>query len=613
MRVGFPIHELENRTLLLFYRTTRWPAGSGADGCGRPDRNERTTGSVERKTGAPSRHPRRHRRHKLPSTTQTSAGFTTVGVGQPAYAETWINSAIPAQDIAGVIWQVTYKPRNSQAVLEDSPLPANVPIWEPSDREIARVAGRTMLRPDVPGMYVLSATVTAGSSGTATVAQTIIAGTYTGKTACLTCHSGGLAEVKAPAWAGTRHSFIFKEGVEGANSDHYGANCMGCHVVGYDANAKADNGGFDDIAKKLGWTLPHPEAGVYKTVPAELQNLGDIQCENCHGPGSQHVKSGGNSVEISVSRNTGTCAPCHDAPAHHIKQGEWVNSRHAVATREAAGAGHEGCVSCHTGNGFIDTVSQKPVTTAYSAVNCVACHEPHGQTVGEKPMHLVRTVATVTLKDGTKITEGGAGLLCMNCHQSRQNGPVYAATAAASSRFSPHHGPQADMLAGTNGYNYGMKIPSGSHGKLVEDSCAGCHMQAVAEADKSYTHMGGHTFAMAWAGPDGKTRIENSANCVKCHGEKAETFNFATIDYDGDGKFEGVQTEVQGLLDQLSALLPPDNAKKDALTINSSWTRAQLQAGFNWNFVKEDKSLGVHNTAYAVGLLKASIADLTKK
>ncbi len=550
--------------------------------------------------------------YKLASTTQMSAGFTTVGVGQPAYAEVQINSAIPEKDIAGVIWQITYKPRTSSAVLEDSPIPANVPAFEPSDRPVARIAGRTMLRPDVPGMYILQGIVTAGSSGTATVAQTIIAGTYVGKAACLYCHSGGLAEVKAPDWAKTRHSFIFREGVEGANSDHYGANCIGCHSVGYDANAKAVNGGFDDVAKKLGWTLPHPEAGVYKTLPDELKNLGDIQCENCHGPGSQHVKSGGNVIEISVSKNSNTCAVCHDAPTHHIKQGEWVNSRHAVVTREASGAGHESCVGCHTGNGFIDSVNQvTPPDTAYSSVSCNSCHEPHGQTKGEKSAHLVRNLTAVTLKDGTKITEGGTGLLCMNCHQARQNGPVYAATAAASSRFGPHHGPQADMLAGTNGFTYGQKIPGGSHGKLVENSCVGCHMQETAETAKGFTHIGGHTFTMAWKSEDGKA-YESSEACVKCHGEKAESFNFATIDYDGDGQYEGVQTEVQHLLDQLSALLPPDNSKKDALTINSTWSRAQLQAAYNWNFVKEDKSLGVHNTAYAVGLLKASIADLKK-
>jgi hypothetical protein len=548
--------------------------------------------------------------YKLAATTQVSAGLTTVGLGQPAYAEVQINSAIPAKDVAGVVWTLTYKPGTSAATLETSPIVGDVPPFEPSDRSILRVAGRTMLRPDVPGMYIIQGTVTAGSSGTATVAQTIIAGTYVGKASCQYCHSGGLAEVKAPTWSKTAHASIFTEGVEGTNSDHYAASCIGCHTVGYDTDGKADNGGFDDVMKKLNWTFPVAGKGQYDAVPPELKNLGDIQCENCHGPGSQHVKSGGNTVEISVSQNSNTCAICHDAPTHHIKQGEWVNSGHAVAPRET----DAGCVGCHTGPGFVATVAKQPVTAEYGAISCDTCHEPHGQTAGNpNAMHLVRTLTEVTLKDGTKITKGGTGMLCMNCHQARQNGPVYAATAAASSRFSPHHGPQADMLAGTNAYTYGQKIPSGNHGTLVENSCAGCHMQTMAETDKAFTHMGGHTFSMAWDGADGKTPMENVAICQKCHGDKVTTFNFATVDYDGDGQYEGVQTEVQHLLDQLSALLPPNNQKKTALAIDSSWTRAQLEAAYNWNFVMEDKSLGVHNTAYAVGLLKASIADLKKQ
>jgi hypothetical protein len=552
--------------------------------------------------------------YKLPSTAQISAGFTTVALGEPAYVEMQINSAIADKDLAGVVWTLTYKPKGSAAALEGSPLGADVPLFEPADRTVARVAGRTMLRPDVPGMYVVSGTVTAGSSGSATVAQTIIGGTYVGKASCTFCHSGGLAEVKAPSWTKTAHASIFQQGVEGTNSDHYAASCIGCHSVGYDTNPAAANGGFDDVAKKLNWTFPTPALGAYKAVPDELKNLGDIQCENCHGPGSQHVKSGGDTVEISVATGSGTCAQCHDAPTHHIKNGEWVNSRHAVVVRDPSGAGREGCVGCHTGSGFVDTVNHvSKVRTDYNPISCDTCHEPHGQTVGDTPAHIVRTVAAVTLQDGTKITKGGTGLLCMNCHQARQNGPVYAATGAGSSRFGPHHGPQADMLAGTNGYTYGQKIPSGSHGTLVENSCAGCHMQTVAETDKGFTHIGGHTFSMAWDGADGKSPVEMVAGCQTCHGDKATTFNFATIDYDGDGKFEGVQTEVQHLLDQLSALLPPDQKAKDALTVDSTWTRAQLEAAYNWSFVKEDKSLGVHNTAYAVGLLKASIADLAKK
>jgi len=47
------------------------------------------------------------------------------------------------------------------------------------------------------------------------------------------------------------------------------------------------------------------------------------------------------------------------------------------------------------------------------------------------------------------------------------------------------------------------------------------------------------------------------------------------------------------------------------LNISSSWTQPQLEAAYNWLFVNNDGSLGVHNTAYAVGLLQASIANLT--
>ena len=49
-------------------------------------------------------------------------------------------------------------------------------------------------------------------------------------------------------------------------------------------------------------------------------------------------------------------------------------------------------------------------------------------------------------------------------------------------------------------------------------------------------------------------------------------------------------------------MLPPNNPVKTSLTIDSTWTKPQLEAAYNWLFVTNDGSKGIHNTAYAVGL-----------
>ena len=51
----------------------------------------------------------------------------------------------------------------------------------------------------------------------------------------------------------------------------YRSSCIACHTVGYDPNTNSIvnpvNGGFDDVAKQLGWTFPDSagphQLGVY--------------------------------------------------------------------------------------------------------------------------------------------------------------------------------------------------------------------------------------------------------------------------------------------------------------------------------------------------------------
>ncbi|HXK03716.1 MAG TPA: hypothetical protein VMS37_15045 [Verrucomicrobiae bacterium] len=550
--------------------------------------------------------------YKLPTGTQLSGGLNTVALGEPLYLEVQVDATIPATQVSGVIWTLTMKPSGSNAALTSSPLGSNVPVYEPSDRQIYQVAGRQLLRPDVKGEYIVTAMVTAGTSGATSIAQTYIAGTYVGIAACNVCHGGGLAQVMVPSWSKTAHATLFSSGINGQQGTGYGPNCISCHTVGYDANSTVNNGGFSAVARQLNWTFPTTlQPGNFAAMPTALQNLGAIECENCHGPGSEHANNGGNLIAISVPSNTGQCSQCHDAPTHHIKSSAWYNSMHAVTTRDPAG--NASCVGCHTGTGFTTRMAGKTITdTTYHPIDCATCHEPHGQTTPSTSAHLVRNSAAPKLADGTVVSTAGLGSLCMQCHQSRQNASTYVDSTAGSAHYGPHEGPQADMLAGTNGYTYGQQVPSSAHQYVVDDTCVTCHMQTVATTDPAFLKAGDHTFKTTYA-PAGQPAENLVGACQGCHGSEITSFNFALFDYNGDGKIEGVQTEVQHLLDQLSTMLPPNNSVKTSLTIDNTWTKPQLEAAWNWLFVTNDGSRGVHNTAYTVGLLKASIANLQHK
>jgi predicted CXXCH cytochrome family protein len=337
-------------------------------------------------------------------------------------------------------------------------------------------------------------------------------------------------------------------------------------------------------------------------MPKQLQALGNIQCENCHGPGSEHAYSLGDPTKISASFMTGDCAQCHDSKPQHVRNIEWNASRHAVAVEET----EPGCARCHAAKGYANYIAgSTPVAVPYEVITCSTCHDPHDAT---NP-HQLRTLKSVTLMDKkTTITEGGTGLMCMNCHMTRRDATNYVEVTVASSRFGPHYGAQADMLAGANAVTYGKTIGSTAHLSVVEDSCATCHMQATAMADPAYLKAGGHTFSMSAQTTNGVVQLLGA--CQECHG-KITSFDFPRQDYDGDGIVEGVQTEVRHLLDRLALMLPPVGTPKTSLSINTNWTRQQLRASYNWQFVKNDGSYGIHNLSYAVGLLKASIADVS--
>jgi hypothetical protein len=169
-----------------------------------------------------------------------------------------------------------------------------------------------------------------------------------------------------------------------------------------------------------------------------------------------------------------------------------------------------------------------------------------------------------------------------------------------SFRWGYHHGPQAPLLAHTGGYEVAGSMSyappaSGGHYGTITDGCVTCHMATAYGAQ-----AGGHTFAMAYA-YHGHME-DNVASCVECHAD-AEDFDYM-----------GIQTEIEMYLDSLASVLQGMGVMDQDHYIITG-TRTELEAGafLNFQFLYEDRSLGVHNPKYAKALLVNTLEALATK
>ena len=335
--------------------------------------------------------------------------------------------------------------------------------------------------------------------------------------------------------------------------------------------------------------------------------LGDVfpaACADCHGPDPEYAVLG--------------AAAYYDYSGH---------KNHGNASY-ANGAG---CQVCHTNEGFIQKVKGVKIESSDyianpSAIGCFTCHDPH--TTGD---FALRTNAPGKLASGESYNFGD-GNLCANCHQARRDAmdavAANPADAAVASHYGAHHGPQADILAGANAYEYpGKSYTSTMHSVVIKDGCVQCHM-ALPEARYSMNpEIGGHSFSIA--GEVHEAEKANTSGCIACHADikqvaGQEIFNItAKADYDNDGKAEPVQTEVKGLLEYfvngsgsgLLQQLSPPMYKADGSwnTVKAPRTQDQMAALYNHKMILEDRSLGVHNTKYIVQLLYDSIEALNPR
>ncbi|RMH79674.1 MAG: hypothetical protein D6681_19015 [Calditrichaeota bacterium] len=461
----------------------------------------------------------------------------------------------------------------------------------------------TWRAPDDPGVYTVSVHVTGGDYigvGKRHIGVGMYVPTttpyYLGAATCQSCHAD-----KHQEWAETGHAHAWQTLQESGHAQEY---CFPCHSVGYEPEPFTGNSGYD-------------EAPVARFV--------NVQCENCHGPGSEHISGQvPDPTQIQVDWTVQVCGKCHQGE-HHPYVEEWENSPHNFdpsffATQNPFCQGcHEGVAAAVRLSGDLSSfygggvIADRPDTSEVPLlpVGCQTCHDPHSDA---NPGQL-RTVAEVHLVtangESPVITEGGVGKLCMQCHHARRAPESQIQNGYA--HFGPHANPQADMLKGASAY-HGVADPgfnwAGPSHLLVQNSCKTCHLNTVEYPGPGGSAVTGHEF---------RPTVEA---CANCHGPITDFDDIPALDdFDGDGVVEGVQSEVQGLLDLLEVALVDSFAARGVDTTGIGLlgvlgdttlsTFKEREAGYNWAFVHEDKSKGIHNPDYAVQLLQQSYRHLT--
>ncbi|RIK33975.1 MAG: hypothetical protein DCC52_01910 [Chloroflexi bacterium] len=592
---------------------------------------------------------------KIITDTQVGESNVTIAMGASGLPNVPVNVPVRvecrAEDVAYTgpmtpTWTL-FKPTESQAAFKDPK------------------ANLTEFTPDVSGAYAVSCALPGrGEAG----GVHIYAGAYIGNNAetCKTCHPRQVED-----WVKTGHGNALQSNIDNTHSPdastHFNESCAACHTTGFFAPpVGAGSNGFKDAAVQSKWQFPTYEqinaAGKggksnWDAMPAAVKAMANVGCEQCHGPAADHVNKG--LPIMASSQNEGTCNMCHNSGNVNDKGEELKNAGHSDASSAAfntpVGWGEQQCVRCHSGDGFVSFLANPTNPGAWKnnkqTIVCATCHDPHN---GENAWQLRIVDKPVEIPFEVK-QNVGLSATCYTCHNARTD----PANAVKSS--FPHYSSVAEFISNTGGVTYGQKVANSPHGDLVgiapvpnpaakenpaaskflwssaddekgntPGACVVCHMTPVItdRQDPNFEKVGGHSFNTV--SPDGK--FEYTASCQACH-QDLTTFNMKVqADYDGNGKIEGAQDEVKGLLNVLLKALEAKGVKTVPTgypyatlpkgadgqvddKIDNAWYNFRTVYGVMWGEEtgngNEGKAQAIHNFKRAVQLLQLSYKDLT--
>ncbi len=415
---------------------------------------------------------------------------------------------------------------------------------------------------------------------------------YVGSEKCGDCHDGNYE-----TWRETLHGIDFADPEEysynkytrgGNDTTGEMGSCAPCHMVGWNDEA---NGG---VIESEPWNSTH-------NLP-----LGSIGCENCHGPGGDHVddRSGNpeymQATEFTYSLSCAgwstvanddrpgstfdgeTIMMCHDGgrmggiPDEEIPG--YYDSVHAGGIGSSSPKGNPDCYHCMAANGFISVTIEgedPPEADDFEEVDgeyfvdgelvvygiyCGVCHDPHE--------HSEETHFQLRAPEDE---------ICELCH------------------YNTHEFPDTHVRHGTTEFRNGLQgkdVPVIEF--MSEVSCPECHMFGTGH--RAEVIIVGHSFEIV------------PQACTNCHSMYTNETAQAWIDLQhaqyndwvaafGDGETSGILLEAHERM-----VWAMDN---DLWTEDLNMT--YLEAEWNYALVTQDGSMMAHNPEFGRTLFEVSM------
>jgi hypothetical protein len=467
---------------------------------------------------------------------------------------------------------------------------------------------------------------------------------------CGRCHAQ-----KEDVWEASSHADRTSAAFTSASGN---SSCNGCHtaqgfVVEMNAQQTAD---------------PHPVLYAVGNVNRPVIAFNDRRtqtCQTCHDPHQNTIGLGGANPDPQLRcfgnvqfRNGATtnagraavCYMCHQSRTDTTDNSADMNGRRAPHDSTAAEmlAGTNAIQFAAWANGY--AVSPHAIPSRFFSPGgevrqCLACHNDVQPAAGT-PGFGALGGHSFNVTQGTDQVIPGA------------NNASYASsgTVAGTKLFKVTGGPSflKSVFAGDT-----LLITGGADASITPFTVASVDSASQLTLSAPSTFVGNAT---AWSITSVKKY--NTGACVQCHTTAADLRDIARGDYDGNGTIQPVQDEIDGLLATLSTEInsklatlltqsavvgnysfvigsgrisytltvppappaQPVNYVFPGPSVSSSqnpqiaWANltaqqqkdwlALYQATYNWAFVTNDNSHGIHNTGYAVNLLQSSIKQV---